>query len=100
MNQDGLTVENINTTKLLGVALKRLRKQRSMSQDELAKGTGIRQATISDIENGRSGTLETFFKMVQFLEGNLAISSERNIAGKKISKSSKAEFLLNMMDKN
>ena len=57
-----LTIENINTGNLLGVALKRLRKQRELSQEELARGIGIRQATVSDIENGRGGSLETFLK--------------------------------------
>jgi len=70
-----LTIENINTSSMLGVALKRLRKQAGISQNELAQSIGIRQATISDLENGR-GTLESFFKVIQALKINVVFSNK------------------------
>ncbi len=74
----GLTIENINTPLMLGVALRRHRKELGMSQDELAKFVNMRQATISDLENGR-GTLESFFKMIQVLKINVVFSNQRSL---------------------
>ena len=69
-----ILIENINTPEILGVALKRLRKNSGMSQDQLAKTINMRQATISDLENGR-GTLESLFKVVQALRLNMSLSN-------------------------
>ncbi len=74
-----LTIENINTSEKLGVAIKRLRKDRKMSQSELANMMGMRQSTISDIENG-GGTLDSFFKIVQALKVNVALANTNSIA--------------------
>lgn len=73
-----LTIENINTSSMLGVALKRHRKQAGISQDELAKVVNMRQATISDLENGR-GTLDSFFKVIQVLKINVVFSNQRSL---------------------
>ncbi len=74
-SKKSISVENIKDPKELGVAIRRLRKHRGFSQSELAKKTGMIQATVSNIENGH-GTLESFFKMIQVLKINLAISNE------------------------
>ena len=74
-----LTIENIKTSDKLGVALRRLRKSREMSQSELANMMGMRQSTISDIENGR-GTLDSFFKIVQALKVNVALANTSSIS--------------------
>ncbi len=73
MNKD-ILVENINSSASLGTALKRLRKNSNLSQNELAKILDMRQATISDIENGR-GTLDSLFKVIQALKVNLCVSN-------------------------
>lgn len=73
-----LTLENINTSSMLGVALKRHRKQANISQSELAKVVDMRQATISDLENGR-GTLDSFFKVIQILKINIVLSNQESI---------------------
>ena len=67
-----LVIDNINTPEKLGVALKRLRKSKGLTQDDLAKSVNIRQATVSDVENGR-GTIETFIKIVQALKVNMVL---------------------------
>ena len=69
-----ILIENINTPEMLSVALKRLRKNSGMSQDQLANIINMRQATISDLENGR-GTLESLFKVIQALKLNLVLSN-------------------------
>lgn len=69
-----LTIENIKDPKSLGLSIKRLRKANGLSQIELAKKTGMIQATISGLENGR-GTIESFFKIIQVLKINLCLSN-------------------------
>lgn len=73
-----LTIENINTPNMLGIALKRIRKQANMSQDDLAKIVNMRQATISDLENGR-GTLDSLFKVIQVLKINVLLSNQTSL---------------------
>ncbi len=69
-----LIIENIKDPKSLGLGIKRLRKIAGLSQIELAKKTGMIQATISGLENGR-GTIESFFKVIQVLRINLCLSN-------------------------
>ena len=57
----------------LGLAIKRIRKKKGLSQTDLANKMGMRQPTISDIENGR-GTLDSFLKIIQALNINLSLS--------------------------
>lgn len=70
-----LRIENINTTEKAGVALRRLRKLKKLSQAELARMMGMRQPTISDIESGK-GTLESFFRIIQALKINISFSGK------------------------
>lgn len=89
-----IVIENINTASALGVALKRLRKNAGMSQEQLASQLNMRQATISDLENGR-GTLESLFKIVQALKINLGTSNVSSL--KKVAQSSKAKKVLDLL---
>ncbi len=93
-----LIIENINTTKKLGVALKRLRKSKGLSQTELANMLGIRQPTISDIENGVGGTLDYFFKIVSALKANVAVSNLSSI--KVVDKKSKAKKMIELLNES
>jgi transcriptional regulator with XRE-family HTH domain len=93
-----LIIENINTSKKLGVALKRLRKSKGLSQTELANMLGIRQPTISDIENGVGGTLDYFFKIVSALKANVAVSNLSNI--KVVDKKSKAKKMIELLNES
>ena len=38
-----------------GKALRRLRRERALSQQDLTKMTGVAQATLSDLEGGKRG---------------------------------------------
>lgn len=73
--QESLKIENINTPKKAGLALKRLRKIKNLSQADLAKMMNMRQPTISDVESGK-GTLDSFFKIIQALKLNLELSNQ------------------------
>lgn len=90
-----ILIENINTPEMLGVALKRLRKNSGMSQDQLAKIINMRQATISDLENGR-GTLESLFKVIQALKLNLALTNLSTT--KERGRNSKARKILDLLN--
>lgn len=94
MSKD-ILIENINTPEMLGVALKRLRKNSGMSQDQLASVMNMRQATISDLENGR-GTLESFFRVVQALKVNLSLSNLNTI--KEQPKNSRTRKILDLLN--
>ena len=67
-----MQIDHIKNSEQLGVALKRLRKKRGLSQKDLALKMNMRQPTISDIENGR-GTLDSFFKIIQALQVDLSL---------------------------
>ncbi|GAB4195023.1 MAG: hypothetical protein Tsb002_27090 [Wenzhouxiangellaceae bacterium] len=44
--------ELIRSPKQVGVALRRFRRKKKLTQAELAKQAGVRQGTISQVENG------------------------------------------------
>ena len=69
-----IMIENINTPNALGVALRRMRKNAGVSQEQLAKLMDMRQGTVSDLENGR-GSLESLFKIIQALRINLGVAN-------------------------
>lgn len=94
MSKD-ILIENINTPEMLSVALKRLRKNSGMSQDQLANIINMRQATISDLENGR-GTLESLFKVIQALKLNLVLSNLNTT--KERGSNSKARKILDLLN--
>ena len=93
---EGLRIDNINTPKKAGLALKRLRKQQNLSQADLAKMMNMRQPTISDVEGGK-GTLDSFFKIVQALKLNLELSSTGTLKAK-LSGKSKVRAVLSYLD--
>lgn len=90
-----IIVENINTTALLGVSLKRIRKHKGLSQEAVAKKMGMRQATVSDIENGK-GTLESLMKLVQVLQVNLVLSNTSMTQRK--NSNTKSQKVLSMLE--
>jgi HTH-type transcriptional regulator/antitoxin HipB len=61
------------TPKQLGTALRRVRKQKGLTQPVLSTQTGKRQATISNLEIEGSGTLETLFSLLSALDLELVI---------------------------
>ena len=83
-----MRIDNIKTAKLLGVAIKRIRKQKGLSQIDLAAKMNMRQATISAIENGK-GTIESLFKVIQILQVNLTLSDQQDLELKKVATKNK-----------
>jgi HTH-type transcriptional regulator / antitoxin HipB len=62
--------------KQLGNIIHRARKQRGMTQTELANRTGLRQALISEIETGHDGTkMSTIYTLFAALDLELMIGT-------------------------
>lgn len=53
--------------KEIGNKLKQMRLKKNITQDELAKLSGLNRATISQLENGRAATLLTFVQVLRAL---------------------------------
>lgn len=95
-SQEVLKIENINTPEKAGLALKRLRKLKNLSQADLAKMMNMRQPTISDVESGK-GTLDSFFKIIQALKLNLELSNQ-GASKLKTSSKSKVKRMLSYLE--
>lgn len=66
--------ELARTPKQLGNLIRRTRKNQGLSQTQLGAKTGLRQATISEIEAGRPGTkLESILKVLAILNLEIRI---------------------------
>ena len=64
------------TPKQLGNIIHRARKQRGMTQTELANRTGLRQALISEIETGHDGTkMSTIYTLFAALDLELMVGT-------------------------
>lgn len=61
----------------LGLTIRKHRLEMNMSQIEFSKKAGIRQATLSDIENDNGGTIETLQKIVRALEKEIEINNPK-----------------------
>ncbi|GGA01635.1 MULTISPECIES: helix-turn-helix domain-containing protein [Sphingobium] len=60
--------------KQLGVAIHRARKQKGMSQTELARLAGLRQELVSKIETGQEGTrLSSIYALFAALDLEMVI---------------------------
>jgi transcriptional regulator with XRE-family HTH domain len=53
---------------LLGSRIRGLRLNRNESQEELARRAGIGKATLQRLEEGRSGTIVTFLRVLRALD--------------------------------
>ena len=61
------------TEKQLGALLRRYRKSSEISQGELGSRVGKRQATVSNLEGGIGGTLDTLFAVLNALELEIVV---------------------------
>lgn len=67
-------VEIVRSPKSLGVALRRRRRELGLTQRELAARAGLRQGTISQVENGlETMKLRTVMDLLRALELEIAI---------------------------
>lgn len=64
----------VRSAKTLGTAIREARRAAGLTQSGLGQKTGLRQATISSLENGAGGTLESLFKILTVL--NLEVRLE------------------------
>ena len=63
------------TAQQLGATLRRYRKKRGLSQGDLGALINKRQATLSNLESGEGGTLETFLAVLAALDLELVVRS-------------------------
>ena len=67
-------LEIVRSHKSLGVALRRRRRQLKLTQAELAERAGIRQGTVSQVENGlKTVKLQTVMDLLRALDLEMAI---------------------------
>ena len=67
----------------VGPMIKRIRKQQNLTQEELSKMTGIKQQTISAIENGsQNAEMKTLFTILSIFNLELAVRArEQHLGG-------------------
>ncbi len=71
--------ELARSPKQIGNTIRRVRKKRGMSQSELGEKAGLRQETISLIENGNpAAKLETILAVLSALELEFQIAEREN----------------------
>jgi len=64
-------ISNISDTAILyeiGNSIKQTRLKKNITQDELAKLSGLDRTTISQLENGRAATLLTLVRVLRSLD--------------------------------
>lgn len=80
MERQGGIQAGIRSADLLGQVFRRLRKRRGWTQRRLGEEAGVRQETVSRVENGSGGTeLDTVLRLCAALghEVNLSPKSGR-----------------------
>jgi len=77
------TREQLALNRAFGIAIKRLRASRKMTQEDLAYGTGISLTSVARMESGAQGVrLETILKMARALGisgGSLVTECEKSL---------------------
>lgn len=63
----------LRTQNQLGAELRRYRKKKNLTQDDLSRMISKRQATISSLESDGNGTLETLFSVLSALDIELVL---------------------------
>lgn len=63
----------IRSSKSFGQALRRARRAAALTQAELGAQTKLRQATVSNLENGEGATLDTVFAVLTALKLDLTL---------------------------
>jgi len=72
---------NITSAKALAHVLNNERKQRKLTQHDIAELIGVRQPTVSSFENGPEGTrLDTLFKLLAALDLELQVMPRNRIS--------------------
>lgn len=73
----------VYSPKSLGIAIKRQRKAKNLSQNEAGAPFKLDQTTLSSVEQGAPGTrLETIFRILAALDLEMIIKPKKNAASK------------------
>lgn len=80
----------IRNFKGLGAEISKIRRKQKLTQSEMAERTGLKQQTISEFENGRPGSINTLFLILEVLGMEIELSPR----GKKGEK--KSDWLLKL----
>ncbi len=75
MNKNKNTANPKKSRLKIAEAIKTLRKASGLTQKELCEKTGVRQATIVDIEAGRNCTINTLIIVAEAIGGTVEIST-------------------------
>lgn len=70
------TIEIKEVKQELGFLVKALRKQRGLSQIQLAKSLGVSRTTIQNLELGKNFTVDTIFKVLKEMDLLSQLNSE------------------------
>jgi HTH-type transcriptional regulator/antitoxin HipB len=63
----------VRTTLQLANSIRERRRKLGLSQEQLAAKIGVRQRTLSDIENARSARLDTLLRILAVLDLELVV---------------------------
>ena len=75
MNKNKITANHARSRMRIAEAVKALRNISGFTQKELCEKTGVRQATIVDIEAGRNCTVKTLILIVEAIGGTVEINT-------------------------
>lgn len=68
----------VRSPKNIGHAIRQARKEKNLTQNELAKHSGVWQETISKVETGNGGAkLDTVFALLAALDLELTVDKRR-----------------------
>lgn len=67
----------LRTQQQLGAELRRYRRRKNLTQEDLGRLINKRQATISGLESDGAGTLETLFAILSALDAELVLRLRR-----------------------
>ena len=70
----------IRSSQSLGAELRNARRSAGLTQKELGARINLRQATISSLENGKAGTLDTLFRVIACLKLELLMTERSQFA--------------------
>lgn len=74
--EDQIMQQLTRSSKPFGAAIARQRKAKGLTQSSLASKVNTRQATISDLENGKGGTrLDIVFAILAALDLDIALQA-------------------------
>lgn len=75
MKKNKITVNHTKSMMRVAEAVKTLRNRSGLTQKELCEKTGVRQATIVDIEAGRNCTINTLIIVAEAIGGTVEINT-------------------------